>query len=336
MSNPVLIEVTRGDYIESRHRGAIAIVDADGAVALSIGDVDAPVFPRSSVKGLQALPLIESGAADRFGLTEAELALASSSHSGEKEHVRVARGMLEKCGLDSSALECGPQWPAGAAASRALGAGPPTALHNNCSGKHAGFVCVACQMGLDPAGYVRPDHAVQREVASALGEMTRTKLDASNRSVDGCAIPTYAIPLSALAGAFARFGAGIGLAPHRAAAARRLRASVAAQPFFVAGTDRFDTRVMEVLGARAFVKGGAEGVHCAAFPELGLGVAIKCDDGAGRAGETLMAAVIQRFVPLAEMERTALKAQFNPVLTNWNGDPVGKMRVSEALGWSPR
>jgi L-asparaginase II len=299
MSNPVLIEVTRGDYIESRHRGAIAIVDADGAVALSIGDVDAPVFPRSSVKGLQALPLIESGAADRFGLTEAELALASSSHSGEKEHVRVARGMLEKCGLDSSALECGPQWPAGAAASRALGAGPPTALHNNCSGKHAGFVCVACQMGLDPAGYVRPDHAVQREVASALGEMTRTKLDASNRSVDGCAIPTYAIPLSALAGAF-------------------------------------DTRVMEVLGARAFVKGGAEGVHCAAFPELGLGVAIKCDDGAGRAGETLMAAVIQRFVPLAEMERTALKAQFNPVLTNWNGDPVGKMRVSEALGWSPR
>jgi len=336
MSNPVLIEVTRGDHVESRHRGAIAIIDADGGVALSIGDVDAPVFPRSSVKALQALPLIESGAADRFGLAEAELALACSSHSGEGQHVRVARGMLEKCGRDSSALECGAQWPAGAAASRALGAGPPTALHNNCSGKHAGFVCVACQLGVDPAGYVRPDHAVQREVAGALGEMTRTKLDVSNRGIDGCAIPTYAIPLSALAGAFARFGTGIGLAPQRAAAARRLRAAVAAQPFFVAGTDRFDTRAMEVLGVRAFVKGGAEGVQCAAFPELGLGVAIKCDDGAGRAAETLMAAVIQRFVPLSEIERAALKAQFNRILTNWNGDPVGEMRVSEALGRSPR
>jgi L-asparaginase II len=333
MDNPVLIEATRGGLVESRHRGAVAVSDPDGRLALALGDVDAPVFPRSAVKALQALPLIESGAADRFNLTDAEIALACSSHSGEEAHVETARGMLAKCGCGQEALECGVHWPLDAVAARALAAsgGTASALHNNCSGKHAGFICLSSAAGVTPKSYVTRDHFVQRQVRSALGEMTAARLDDSPWGIDGCAIPTYAIPLRALALGFARLGTGAGLAPDRAAAAKRIRAACAAHPHLVAGTGRFDTLIMTALGARAFVKTGAEGVYCAALPELGLGLAIKCDDGAGRAAEVAMAALIARFLPLNDRERVALEPRFASTLRNWNGEPVGMLRASAAL-----
>jgi L-asparaginase II len=285
--NPVLVEVTRGGHVESRHAGALAIVDADGAVLAALGDIERPVFPRSAVKVLQALPLVASGAADQLGLSAAELALACASHNGEAIHVQTAAGMLAKAGLDLSALECGAHWPYFDKATRALAAsgGEPTALHNNCSGKHAGFACLACVMaggtGLRRfiAGYVQPEHAVMREVTHALQAATGADLSNAPRGTDGCAIPTYAVPLKQLALAFARVATGLGLSPDHALAARRLREAVAREPFMVGGTGRFDTRVMERLGERAFVKVGAEGVYCAALPQRGLGVAIKMDDG---------------------------------------------------------
>jgi L-asparaginase II len=282
MSNPVVVEVLRGDRVESVHRGAGAVVDADGRVALAFGDIDRPIYPRSAVKAIQALPLIESGAADRLGLDEAEIALACASHSGEPAHVALAKAMLAKSGRDAGALECGAHWPLEEKASRALARSgkSPSALHNNCSGKHAGFVCFACAEGSDPKGYVAPAHAVQRAVTAALADVMGVKLGPENRAVDGCSIPAYAIPLRALAFGFARFGTGQGLAPERARAAARLRAAVAAHPAVVAGQGRFDTEVMTLLGARVFTKTGAEGVFCAALPELGLGLAVKADDGA--------------------------------------------------------
>ena len=331
--NPVLVEVLRGGRVESRHRGALAVCDADGALVLALGDVAAPVFPRSAVKAFQALPLIESGAADRYGLTDAEIALAVASHSGEPTHTETARAMLAKCGRAPQALECGAHWPSSLEAGRALAAAgrTPGALHNNCSGKHAGFICLACAHGVDPAGYVAPDHFVQMEGARVLREMTGAPIDERHRAIDGCAIPTYAIPLRALAHAFARFGAGVGLSATRAAAARRIRAAAAAHPVFVAGAGRFDTEIMRVLGARAFVKTGAEGVYCAAFPEQGLGVALKCDDGAGRAAEVAMGAMIARFVAMSESERARLQPRFAPALANWSGAAVGALRPSAAL-----
>ena len=331
MSDPVLVEVLRGDRVESRHRGAIAVCDADGGVVFALGDVAAPVYPRSAVKAFQALPMVESGAADRFGLDAAEIALACASHAGEPRHVETARAMLEKCGRDVASLECGVHWPSSAEAARRLSARgeSPTALHNNCSGKHAGFLCLACAAGVAPAGYVKRDHPVQREVKAALEAMTGTRL--GDGAIDGCAIPTYPVPLVALARGFARFGTGRGLPPVRAAAARRIREAVAAHPFFIAGDGRFDTVATEALGARAFVKTGAEGVYGAAFPEHGLGVAIKCDDGATRAAETAMAAVIGRFLSLNESERARLGALFEPPIRNWNGETVGHIRAAEAL-----
>ncbi len=325
MTNPVVVEVTRGGVVESRHRGVVAVLDADGGVALSIGDIDQPVFPRSAIKGLQAIPLIESGAADRYALTDAEIALACASHNGEERHVATSAAMLAKAGRDVGALECGAQMPMrGGAQIPLYKAGlSPTTLHNNCSGKHAGFVCVACATGQDPKGYIQPDHPTMRMVTEAVQDMTGEPLGLAACGTDGCSIPTFAIPVRALALAFARFGTGHGVGPERSRAMARIRAAVATEPFFVAGTDRFDTLAMQALGARAFLKVGAEGVYCASFPELGVGVALKCDDGTTRAAEVMMGAVIERFLKLSDAETAALAPLLRQPLRNWNGIHVG-------------
>jgi L-asparaginase II len=338
MADPVLVEITRGNVVESSHRGIIAVVDPDGRKLLARGDPDRPVFPRSAVKALQALPLIETGAADRYGLTDAELALACSSHSGEPRHVEAAASMLAKVGRDVSCLECGTHWPSNEQAARAIAAAgqKPTALNNNCSGKHSGFICVACATNIDPKGYVKPDHAVQRRIKGVFEEMMSVTLPDAVRGVDGCSIPTYASPLSALARAFARFGTGAGLPGDRAAAATRLRQAVAAEPFMVAGSRRFDTVVMQALGQKVFTKTGAEGVYCAAFPEQGLGVAVKCDDGAKRASEAVMAALIQTFVPLSDQQRALLEAYCDKPVTNWNGIETGRLRATREWAASRR
>ena len=178
MNNPILVEVLRGSLVESRHRGAVAVADADGATVLAIGDVTTPIFPRSAVKALQALPLVETGAADAYGFGDEELALACASHSGEPGHVAGVTRMLAKAGLDAAALRCGAHWPMAQSAAAALArTGEPSALHNNCSGKHAGFLCVACAKGIDHADYWRPQHPVQREVRAVLEDLTGAALE---------------------------------------------------------------------------------------------------------------------------------------------------------------
>jgi L-asparaginase II len=327
MSNPILVEVLRGALVESSHRGAVAVADVDGVLVWTRGDVTRPVYPRSAVKPLQALPLVETGAAERYGLGEDELALACASHSGEPAHVAGVERMLAKAGLDAAALRCGVHWPLSQAAAHALArSGAATALHNNCSGKHAGFLCVACALGVAHEGYAAPEHPVQREVHAVLESLTGAALPPERCAVDGCSVPTWAVPLANLARAFARFGTGRGMTRERAKAAARLRAACAANPWHLAGTGRFCTGMMQRFGARVFVKTGAEGVYCGALPEQGLGIAIKCDDGAGRAAEVAMAAMIARFLALDAANRAALESFLRPTLRNWNGIPVGALR----------
>ena len=333
MANPVVVEATRGERIESAHRGAGAVVDADGRVVMIFGDAERAVHPRSAVKALQALPLLESGAADRLGLSDKEIALACASHSGGDDHVATARVMLARAGCDERILECGVHWPLGEAEARALARSgqTPNALHNNCSGKHAGFICLACAIGVEPKGYVAPDHVVQREVAAAIAAATGARLSEAMRGVDGCAIPTYAVPLIALARGFARLGTGQGLSPARAKAAMRIRAAVAAHPLTVAGKGRFDTEVMSLVGARVFTKAGAEGVFCAALPEAGLGLAVKADDGAGRAAQVMVAVLISRFGGFDDETAARLRPFVSPRLLNWNGVEVGRLRPTGPL-----
>src|SRR3954447_3404668 len=333
MSNPVLVEVVRGALIESRHRGAMAVVDADGATVLALGDVARPVYPRSAVKAIQALPLVESGAADKYGFGDKEIALACASHGGEPAHVEVASRMLARASLDSGALDCGAHWPSHQPSTQALArsGAAPSALHNNCSGKHSGFLCVACAAGVEHGGYVKAEHFVQREVRGTLESLTGVGSSVDACGIDGCSIPTWAVPLDRLAHAFARFGTGQGLSPERAKAAARIRAACAAQPYFVAGTGRFCTEVMTLFGARVLAKTGAEGVYCGALPEQGIGIALKCDDGATRAAEVVMAAMVARFLPMSDGERGAVDRFLRPTLRNWNGIEVGGLRPSDAL-----
>ena len=340
--NPQLVEATRGGIVESAHRGALVVVDAHGKPVCAIGDTERPVFARSAVKVLQALPLVTSGAADAFKLTDEELALACASHNGEARHVATAAGVLAKAGLDETALECGAHWPQHEVAQRelALSRTPLSALHNNCSGKHAGFLCVGCMMaraqGRDARefvrGYVKAEHPVMREIGASMQDATGCDLSRAPVGTDGCSIPTFGIPLHQLAHAFAKVATGTGLSADRAAAAARLRRAVASAPFFVAGSGRFDTRVMQRLGERVFCKVGAEGVFCAALPGQGLGVAIKVDDGNNaRAADVVMAAAIESLVPLDGDERTFMRSLSDVTLKNWNGIHVGELRASAGL-----
>lgn len=332
-SNPILVTVHRGQAVESRHRGAVAVVDATGKTVLALGDVETPVFPRSAVKAFQALPLVESGIAAKFGLDHEDLALAISSHSGEPRHVETAKRILQKAGRDVSCLECGTHWPSAKDAERALVAKgeKPTALHNNCSGKHAGFICLACGLDEDTKGYITPAHRVQKEIRAAGEAMTDFKFQDDWTGIDGCSIPTYAVPLKNLALGFARLGTGQGLAPMRAKAAAELRKAAAAHPFLVAGTGRFDTIAMEILGARLFVKTGAEGVYCASLPEQGLGIALKADDGETRASQAMLAGIVHRFLPMTDHERSEFDNKAWPQLKNWNGMTVGAINPTELL-----
>lgn len=326
MTNPVLVEVERGHRVESCHRGAVAVVDVKGRSQLVLGDATRPIFPRSAVKALQALPLIETGAADRYGLGDEELALAASSHGGEPAHVAGVERMLMRCGLDATALACGIHWPLNQAAAYELARSgrQPSALHNNCSGKHAAFICVACATGVPYAGYSDATHPVQREVRAIIEGLTGAAL--GEPAIDGCSVPTWALPLTNLAQGFARFGTGDGVPPDRAKAAAKLRAACAAKPSYTAGTGRFCTVLMEALRERLYVKAGAEGVLCAALPQQGLGIAVKCEDGAARGAEVIMAALITRFLPLDAADRHRLDRWVQPVLRNWNGNRVGVLR----------
>jgi L-asparaginase II len=323
---PIEIVVTRGGRPESRHLVDAVIADASGGIVAMHGEGERVVFPRSAVKALQALALVESGAADRFGFEPRHIALACSSHAGEDMHVEGARQMLEKAGLEPVCLECGAHWPKRMEdQARLVREGrEPVALHNNCSGKHAGFLAFATHEGHVPAGYVRHAHPVQQAIAGIMREMTGAAHGEENRGVDGCSIPTYAIPLSAIAIAFARLAAGEA-GPVRAAAMARIREACFAHPQMVSGTGGTDTRIMQALPGRAFVKTGAEGVYTAALPQRGLGIALKARDGATRAAEAALVELLESLLELEGEEAKSLKGIGEPSLFNWNGIEVGRV-----------
>ncbi len=336
-ANPVLVEVTRGDLVESRHRGAVAAVDSGGNLVFATGAVDAPVFPRSAIKPLQALALLESGAADAFGLGDDEIALACASHTAEPRHVEIVTAWLKRIGCSEADLECGPEPPRTDSAARGLlreGRGP-SAVDNNCSGKHAGFLTVARHLNEPVTGYIRPGHPVQRMLRKILSEVFETDLEAAQGGIDGCGIPVHAVPLVALARGIARLADPKSEPVSRKSALLRISRAMEANPFLIAGTGRFGTRVMEAARGRVLVKGGAEGVYCAALP--GLGLALKIDDGANRAAETAMGGLLRRFGVFGEAEAAGLAEVFESPIFNWVGTKVGSVRPAPELlaGWKP-
>jgi len=328
MQNPVLVEVTRGQMVESRHRGMAVVMDGDGKVVMRLGEVETPVFPRSAVKSMQALPLVESGAADRYGYGDKELALACASHSGEPEHMRLAGDIVARAGLSEADFECGCHWSSEQKVliAQARAGDKPNQLGNNCSGKHAGFLCLSCHAGVDHHGYVGYDHFVQASVRDVMSELTGTAHGHDTCGTDGCSIPTYAAPLDRIAHGFARMASGVGLGLERARAAKRLMAACMAEPFYVAGTGRACTTLMQLAPGRIFAKTGAEGVYCAAIPEKGYGIALKCEDGSNRGAEAMIGAVLAKFFADDRELSAKLGDWTNKTLKNWNGIEVGQIR----------
>jgi L-asparaginase II len=329
MPNPILVEITRGDLVESVHHGAIAIADAGGKLVFALGDVERPIYPRSSLKPVQALPLVESGAADAFGLGDEELALACASHSGEPMHTTRVAAWLERIGCNAHDLACGahpvryePVWEEMIRAGRA-----PTPIHNNCSGKHTGFLSVARHWDIATKGYEHHDHPVQQAVAKALRELSgESELP---WGVDGCTAPNFALPLAAFARALAKLADPRSLPAPRASAARRLVRAMIAHPELVSGTGRACAILMRACGGRAALKTGAEGYFACIVPEAGLGIALKIDDGAARGAETAIAAILDK-LGLLGRDKAAREILCAPVL-NTRGRVVGERRAAPAL-----
>jgi len=326
--NPLMIEVTRGAMVESRHRGHCVVTDRHGTVRHVWGEAAKIIYPRSAIKPVQALALIETGAADAYGLSDAELALATASHGASPEHTELAAGWLKRIGLGCQDLECGGHEPMDQPTARQMirRDEPPGPIHNNCSGKHAGFLTTAKHLGEPLAGYIGADHPVQRRLAAILAEMGDCDLSQAPTGTDGCGIPVYGMPLRAMATALARMADPKALSPERRAAAGRIIAAMTAHPRLVAGPGRFDTLVMEAAKCQVVVKTGAEGVYGGILPEAGLGIALKIEDGAKRAAEVAMAAVLKHLGMLGGegfLEASVLNAK---------GIGVGTVRMQD--GWA--
>ncbi|MHA1528760.1 MAG: asparaginase, partial [Alphaproteobacteria bacterium] len=330
MANPVLAEVWRGEILECVHRGAAVVATAAGEVVEAWGDPAQVVLPRSSFKMIQALPLVESGAAEAAGLGPEHLALACASHKGAMVHTGLARRWLAGIGLAERDLRCGAHQPRDTAARHGLrdrGAAPDQ-FHNNCSGKHCGFLTTNRHLGGGPE-YLDPAHPVQQVVRLTVEEVTGETV--SGFAIDGCSAPNFAVSLKGLATAMARFAtAGTSFTGARAGAARRLVAAMAAHPVLVNGEGGATTELIRACAGRAVVKAGAEGVYIAILPLRGLGMALKIDDGNARGSEAAIAALLTRHGALERAHPVCAGLADSPIL-NCRGFAHGHLRAAEIL-----
>ncbi|MAF67281.1 MAG: L-asparaginase [Planctomycetes bacterium] len=328
--NPVLVRALRGGVIESQHRGSWALVDSSGSLLEGAGACEEPIFARSSVKAFQALPLVESGAAERFAYTDSELALALSSHNAEAVHTDGVRAILDRIGLSVTDLQCGPQEPndpSQRAALRERGEAP-TSVHNNCSGKHAGFLALALHLGASVSDYLDPHAEPQLLVRQALADMSGVDSERLWFAIDGCSAPTWRLPLSGLATAFARVANPEGLSVERRAACAWMQRAVAAHPGMIAGEhQRLCTDLARITEGRLFPKIGAEGVYGIGVRGGDRGLALKMDDGVGRGLHALVLALLERFDFATREELVALRTWRGNPITNRAGQEVGSLEV---------
>ncbi len=327
-----LVEVWRGGRVESEHRGAIAVVDANGRVLAHSGDVMVTSYLRSSAKPFQLLPLIESGAADRFGFTDRELAVIAGSHSGEPRHLEAVQSILNKIGIGDEALQCGVHVPFNPEAAKALRAANQNAsvLHNNCSGKHAGMLAQAVDRGLSTADYLDPQHPVQIGIRQHLAQLADLAFDDIGVGVDGCSAPCFALPLKNAALAFAR------LAQSKDAALARVAQVMIEHPEMVAGEGRLDTDLMRATAGHLFSKGGAEGFHgigvLAHNERPAYGIAWKIGDGDGkRGGHPAVIEALRQLGLLDEAALAALQSYHTWPVTNHRGLEVGEVKANFTL-----
>jgi L-asparaginase II len=322
----LIVDVYRGDIVESAHRVHVAVVHAERGLVFATGDSGCVSFVRSAVKMFQALPMVESGALGLVGLTPEEVALATASHGGEPFHVAAVRSMLDKVRVTENALACGPVAPLHGPSAEALRAAglKPSRLHNNCSGKHAGMLAFTVYQRWVTNGYHKASHPTQGRVKETLAFWTGLDTASMRWAIDGCGLPTFALPLDAVARACARFAAAAGdgrLPP------ATIVSAMTTHPEYVAGTDRLCTDLMRTTSGRLFAKVGAEGYYCAGVPAMRLGVAVKVADGAWRAVEPAVLAALRHVDAISTSEHEALARYARPAITNTRGEKVGRIQA---------
>ena len=328
--NPLLVEVTRGDMVESRHRASYAVVDSEGRVVLQAGAFERPIYGRSAIKALQAIPLMETGAAEAYGLSDEEISLACASHDAEPFHTEAVAAWLARIGCGVDDLECGPQVPSHLATMKAFyrNGGEETPLHNNCSGKHTGFLTTALHKGEPTKGYSKLTHPVQQRILGVLEAMTGLDLSRAPKGIDGCGIPVIGIPLGNIALAMARLADPDDLPEARQEACCRIAAAIRKAPFHMGGHESFDSRMIAALDGKAFMKTGAEGVYCGWIPDLGLGFAVKSDDGAARSSEIVTGQLLRRLKVIDDAKAEELKDLLVQPILNRAGLKVGTLQAA--------
>jgi L-asparaginase II len=327
-TSETIVRIWRGPLTESLHHGHIAVVNHQGELLQQLGNPRFLTFARSTAKLLQAIPVIESGAADHFGFTDAEITLLCASHSGEEAHVAAASSILSKLNLSSEHLQCGAHEPFHLPTALKMRANRvvPTSLHNNCSGKHSGMLALTVHTHSSLDYYLQQDHPVQRQMLQTVSEMCGVPAAAVHLGVDGCGVPVFGMEMDRLAFGFARLGRPEGLSAKRVSACNRILSSISRHPHYLAGSDRFDTRLIEVTDGRIIGKMGAEGLFAITVPKDGLGIVIKIEDGNERALYPAVVETLQQLDLLVPSELEALSSFHYPVLRNWQGTEVGRIR----------
>ena len=332
MSHELLVEVTRNGTVESSHVGAAVVCDFKGKVLDSWGDIENLVFPRSALKPILAIQLIESGASDRYCLNDAEISLACSSHQGEPMHQNLVESWLKRIGLTEDALACGAVLPEDTeSAHQLLASGQQGCrIHHNCSGKHTGFLTTALHLGLSLENYHLIEHPLQQLSLDILSNLASIDIKQYPMGIDGCGLPAPTMPLLQLGRAMARFANPEDLADYRAQAIYRLHKAITNEPLYIAGHGSVVSELNEVTKGSVLAKTGAEGVVTAALPKQGLGIAVKIADGSERARSVALLAILIHLGVLSIEERQKLQAHITPQIINSRGLPVGEIRPARS------
>lgn len=326
----IVLHYTRAGHVENIHRGDVALVNCAGEVVHSVGNAQLPMFWRSAAKPFQALPFVKNGGLERYDISQEELAVLVSSHSGEDNHVALVRGILKKLGVDESVLDCGTLRPLNSKVfKRMIKAGEEfLPVHNQCSGKHSQIIALAIMLGVPVEGYIRPEHEAQKLIFKHVAMAAKVPEDKLEIGIDGCGVPVFYLPLYNMALAYARLST-----PQRGGwggyevAATKIRDAMSAYPQVVSGTGRIDLAVPEVTQGRIIAKIGSDAVYCLAVKDEDLGIAFKLEDGGFAAVTPMVIAVLKKFDLLTKSEAEELDKKFPPTLKNHRGEVIGTIEA---------
>ncbi len=324
-----LVEVIRGEVVESIHRGDIAVVRCDGTVLFKLGSVDHLSFMRSASKPIQAIAVLEYGIVEKYGLELAEVAMFMSSHSGEKVHVDILNQIIRKIGIDINILQCGTHPPLSAGAAKELISKGQTfnRLHCNCSGKHLGQIAAAKAKGLSLEDYYKPGSTIQTEAQDIISQFSSVKAEKIKLGIDGCGIPVYGIPIRNMALAYANLCNKSFMNGRYGLSQNYVIGAMTNYPEMIAGKERLDTALMSHFGDRLIAKFGDEGIYCVGLIGKGIGIALKIEDGHTRAVGPAILETLRQLGVINNEEIAPLKDFLNPFINNHKGDKVGEIKA---------